>query len=81
MRDWSDWPTMAAYLAWAKASGCTVTLSAPNSDLPGAYRLATIISPRGASAVEVFAEEDEPLMSTSVARLDRRLGLKSRLFV
>ncbi len=80
MRDWSLWPTVADYLAWARAQGCQVTLTqVPSGD--NLYQLARIVAAQGAAVTEVFIQDSDPLMSTTVARLDRRLGLKSAFFV
>ena len=80
MRDWSQWPSMAQYLDWARAQGCQVACAETVSGA-NVYQLARITAPSGRSVSEVFIQESDPLMSTTVARLDRRLGLKSAFFV
>jgi hypothetical protein len=77
MRDMTPWPTVAAYLDWARGAGCTVRIveRAP-------YRCAIMVNGQtGAQATEVFLEESDRVMSTNVARLDRRLGIKSHFFL
>jgi hypothetical protein len=82
MRDLSQFPTVAAYLAWAKTQGCAVDLIDGPADGPAQYRMAIITAPGGDPRVlEIFQEETDVLMSTTIARLDRRLGLKSAFFV
>lgn len=80
MRDGSQWPTMAQYLDWARGQGCRVTCAEVESG-PNAYKVARITAPDGRTVSEVFIQDSDPLMSTTVARLDRRLGLKSALFL
>ena len=80
MRDWSQWPSVAQYLDWARDQGCQVTC-APATSGPNDYQVARITAPGGRSVSEVFIQDGDPLMSTTVARLDRRLGLKSAFFV
>lgn len=72
---------MGDYLNWARAQGCSVRLSLATGDKTQGRRIAAIRHPSGAHVFEPFSEEADPLASTTVARLDRRLGLKSYLFV
>lgn len=73
-----DWPTVSDYVSWAQGKGCTVVVGAA----PGgqAMQIVSIRAPSGAQAMEVVLEMHDPLMSTTIARLDRRLGIKSYLF-
>jgi hypothetical protein len=80
LRDWSDWPTLTGYLAWAKGEGCAVSISGAPDAETGGYSTACITAPSGNVAIEVFRGADDPLMSATVARLDRRLGIKSYMF-
>lgn len=80
IRDWSQYPTVARYLDWARDQGCQVAC-APATLGPNDYQVARITAPDGRSASEVFIQDSDPLMSTTVARLDRRLGLKSAFFI
>ncbi len=75
------YPSIAGYLDWARAQACRVELSVSDRFGQPIYRQAEITAPDGRRAVAVFIEDDDLLMSTTVAYLDRRLGLKSYLFV
>lgn len=73
------WPDAHGYIAWARAQGCTAEVRAvPHQGQP--LHAVTITAPSGRSALEIVLELEDPLMTTTVARLDRRLGLKSTLF-
>ncbi len=76
-----DYPSVAAYLDWAMAQACTVARTSCDRFGKPVYQQARITAPDGRSAVAIFIEDDDLLMSTTVAYLDRRLGLKSYLFV
>jgi hypothetical protein len=77
MRDMTAWPTIDAYLAWTRETGCSVRIVDKSR-----YRCAMIANPAsGKQVCEIFLEDTDRLMSTSVARLDRRLGLKSHFFI
>lgn len=73
------WPSVSDYLAWAQGRGCTVTVQ-PITREGRELQIVTITAPHGAVAVEIAMQLDDPLMSTTIARLDRRLGMKSHLF-
>jgi hypothetical protein len=80
MRDDRGWPTVADYLKRAEAQGCTAT----TTDVARAgqpLQALRIKAPSGAHAVEIFMDWTDPLATTSVARLDRQLGLKTFFFV
>lgn len=79
LSDRGDWPTLRAYLEWAKAQGCIAETREISRD-GQPLLVASLTAPGGRHAVEVAAEADDPLMSSTIARLDRRLGLKSWLF-
>ena len=72
-------PTIAAYIAWARAQGFGVVT---HDVLAGDQRLiiVKISGEHGRSAIEVVETFDDPIASTTVARLDRTLGSKSWLF-
>ncbi len=74
----AGWPTIQDYVDWAETRQCTVAAE----PCGGEQRLImiTIVAPSGARVIELVEAMTEPLMSTSVARLDRRLGVKSYLF-
>lgn len=67
----NGWPTIADYCAAAQREGCRIVQA------DGAV---TITSPAGLSVTEFVATPDEPLASTTIARLDRRLGHKTWLY-
>ncbi len=72
-------PTVRSYARWAEAQGCTLDAQPVTRGGQDLTALA-IRSPAGAVALEIFMEWEDPLMSTTIARLDRRLGIKSHLF-
>ena len=81
MRDLSAWPTVRAYLDWAIGQGFDVRIVDLASPGVTRYRCALIVDrASGRSTPEIFQEEGDHLMSTTVARLDRRLGRKSYFF-
>lgn len=72
-------PSVQTYLDWARANRCTVRVTPVVRD--GRRLQAVVIcAPSGATVCEIVSESDDPLMSSTIARLDRRLGLKSYLF-
>ncbi len=74
-----EWPTLSDYIAHARDAGFTVTTrKREEAGLP--LIAVSIVTPEGAMAVEIAASLDDPLASTTIARLDRRLGRKSYLF-
>jgi hypothetical protein len=81
MAQTSHYPSISAYLDWARGAGCRVVLSTTARFGHPVYQQAEIATADGRRAVAVFVEDDDLLMSTMVAYLDRRLGLKSYLFV
>lgn len=72
-------PTVQTYLDWARAQNCAIDLAAIERDAR-LFQIVQIRAPSGASVTEIVSELHDPLMSTTIARLDRRLGLKSHLF-
>lgn len=72
-------PTAASYIAWARAQGCVVGIE-PVTRRGQPLNAVSIWAPSGQGALEIVLELDDPLVSTTIARLDRRLGLKSDLF-
>jgi hypothetical protein len=75
----SDVPTVARYIDWARDCGCVVGVE-PLVRGGQSLSAVSIWAPSGRGALEIVLELDDPLMSTTIARLDRRLGLKSSLF-
>ena len=72
-----QFPTFAEYIAWARDErGCKINsgyMAAPNGRMHTTVR---ILTPDGKWTVEVLGQ-DERLTPTTIARLDRRLGLQS----
>lgn len=75
----SGWPSMATYCDWARARGCHVETVQKVRD-ERYFVVIVIRAPSGAAVTEIVGELGDPAMSTTIARLDRRLGLKSQLF-
>lgn len=74
------WLSAQAYVDWARHQGCIVTIT-PHSVDQRPLQAITFQAPSGSTALEIVVDMSDPLMSTTIARLDRRLGLKSYLFV
>jgi hypothetical protein len=72
-------PTYRSYRDWAQAQGCRCDSSDITRD-ERVLQALRIVAPSGARVTEILSELDDPVMSTTIARLDRRLGLKSHLF-
>lgn len=75
----AHWPSLADYVEWAQRQNCTATITLAERE-GRLLQIVTIIASSGMRAVEIAMELDDPLMSTTIARLDRRLGIKSNLF-
>jgi hypothetical protein len=72
-------PPFEDYIEWAKGQGCKVNETHVSRENGHTYTIVTFVTPSGAWAVEVTSPDDY-LISNTVARLDRRLGLKSSFF-
>ncbi len=68
------------YIERARRNGCRIATATIERD---GQQLRTMIltAPGGQVAIGIVTEWDEPLASTTIAHLDRRLGLKSHFFV
>lgn len=74
-------PTLGQYMAWATKAGCTVKQGVVSTAAGRAEPVVKITSPDGERWVIVSGMlQDEYLMPTTIARLDRRLGMKSEFF-
>lgn len=74
-------PTFAQYLSWAISQGCTVRSGYATTEDGRAEGATLIASADGTRwVVEVGTGQRERLHPTAVARLDRRLGMKSPFF-
>lgn len=75
-RPFGGHPTFAQYLQWAKAQGCTI-----QTGVIGVHGVTKIVSPDGKRwVIEAETQQSSYLVPTTIARLDRRLGLKSPWF-
>ena len=72
-------PTLGEYLAWAREQGCSVQWGVNPATGQSVTR---IVSPDGKRWViaESGMPQSERLLPTTIARFDRRLGLKSPWF-
>ena len=72
-------PTIARYIEWARAEGFGVVTT---ETVAGDQRLIIVelTGENGQSSLEVVETLQDPITSTTVARLDRGLGRKSWLF-
>ncbi len=74
-------PTFAEYLRWAREQGCSVQTGVVQAGVHRSQGVTRIGSPNGRLwVIEAGTEQTEILLPTSIARLDRRLGLKSPWF-
>jgi hypothetical protein len=80
MRDDRGWPSVADYAARATEQGCTTTVTdVTRAGQP--LQALRIEAPSGAHAMEIFSEWSDLLATTTIARLDRQLGMKTFFFV
>ena len=71
-------PKLSAYLTWAaQTAGCTVQTGYRLSKDGEALSMTRLIAPNGRHVVIVDYNQEELLVPTFIAYLDRRLGLKS----
>jgi hypothetical protein len=68
--------TLGAYVRWAQQQGCTIRRSAVLDDKGDALAV-VMISNGDRWVTEIGTQLDEYIVPTTVARFDRRLGLKS----
>lgn len=73
-------PTFGQYLAWALEQGCDVKQGVVPAGQGQAYGITKIVAPSGKLVIDVGTQHKEPLAPTTIARLDRRLGLTSPFF-
>ena len=74
-------PTLAQYIAWARSVGCAVKYGTTVASDGRPSRIVLIESPDGTRWVPIVEMRDaEYLVPTTIARLDRRLGLTSPFF-
>jgi hypothetical protein len=70
-------PTFREYLESAIRAGCTVTTGVGQNDDGRPVSVTITQANNGKKATEVDTQLDEFLVPTTVARLDRRLGIRS----
>jgi hypothetical protein len=70
-------PTFGHYIHWALSAGCQVQSGYTADDAGRPHAITKITSPDGSRWVIEAADQREHLPPTTIARLDRRLGLKS----
>lgn len=73
-------PRLAEYLAWAREQGCDVKCGYQTDELGRAFSLLRIDAPSGRFILLHDMDQRERLVPSSIARLDRRLGLQSPFF-
>lgn len=73
------WPTVGDYAARVRERGCTISDRVVDGGQP--LRLLRIEAGDGRCATEIFMAWSDQLASTSIARLDRQLGIKTNFFV
>ena len=73
-------PTFAHYLVWAADQGCKIRQGATFASDGKAYSVTIIAASSGKWVVEVGTQHNDFLVPTTIARLDRRLGMESPFF-
>lgn len=73
-------PTLGIYADWALKQGCTVKYGTTMAPSGRAVSILKITAPSGKRVVATGTLQDEHLAPTTIARFDRRLGLKSPFF-
>lgn len=71
-------PRFGEYLRWARKQGCKVESGVDYETATGITRIVTADGKRW--AIEVGTQHSEHLLPTTIARLDRLLGLESPWF-
>ncbi len=72
-------PSLKDYRSKVATLGVTCTLREVEAQ-GEPFLVATFRAEGGAEAVEIAANAQDPLMSATIARLDRRLGINSGMF-
>lgn len=74
-------PRLGDYMAWAQKQGCTASSGYTQTADGHVERLTRIVTSDGKRwVIEVGTDQREFLNSTTIARFDRRLALKSPWF-
>jgi len=74
-------PTFGAYIEWARQQGCEIRNGVVLDEQQRPHSITQIIAPGKKSWVtEVGTQHKDHLVPTTIARFDRRLGLKSPYF-
>lgn len=75
-----DHPTFEDYCVWARSQGCETKDGIEYTDDDGVVSVTVISAPNGLWVVEIGTLKSDFLVPTTIARLDRRLGLESPFF-
>jgi hypothetical protein len=70
-------PTFRQYLTWAIKAGCKVETGVGDTEDGRPVTVTIIVAPDGRKSTDVGTQYDDRLVPTTVARLDRQLGMKS----
>lgn len=71
-----DHPKFGQYIEWATSQGCEIKQGVRYAD-GAAYSITKITAPSGQYYIDVGTQHNDPLLPTTISRLDRRLGLQS----
>ena len=73
-------PTFGHYIEWARSEGCQIDQGYLIDNVGQSHSVTKIVAPSGKWVIDVGTQHSEHLVSTTIARLDRRLGLRSPYF-
>lgn len=75
---WGGHPTLSEYLTWAaKEAKCSVQTGYMIGDDGQSLSLTRVTAPSGSHVIIADLDQNERLVASYIAHLDRRLGLKS----
>lgn len=73
--------TFGAYIEWARQQGCTVRNGVVLDEKQRPHSVTQIIAPSKKKFVtEIGTQHNDYIVATTVARFDRRLGVRSPFF-
>ena len=73
-------PTLAQYLNWAREQGCTVQSGYQTDEHGQPIGIIRVVASGGRWLILPDLGKDEYLVPTTIARFDRRLGMRSPFF-
>lgn len=73
-------PRLVEYIHWANSQGCRTDFGVMTDDAGRPFGTTRITAASGKAVLLVDMDQTERLAPTSIARLDRRLGLTSPFF-